>query len=128
MQRPRMIVIAGPPGSGKTRFFPVTAYGLDSFNIDDRCAQILGTYRAIPRNVRRAVARECEKFVLTHIKGRLSFAVETTLRTAASIEQAELFTVGVGIAETRRPAAEGTRSMRAVIRRWGARGSCRRGR
>ena len=42
-----MIVVAGPPGSGKTSSFPVTAFGVDAFNIDDRCAQILGSYRAI---------------------------------------------------------------------------------
>jgi hypothetical protein len=35
-----MVVVAGPPGSGKTRCFPVSAFGVDSFNIDDRCAQI----------------------------------------------------------------------------------------
>ena len=83
-----MIVVAGPPGSGKTRYFPVTAFGVDAFNIDDRCAQILGSYRAIPRDVRRAVAAECERFVLDHISRAQSFAVETTLRTVASIEQA----------------------------------------
>jgi len=44
-----MLVVAGPPGSGKTSYFPVTALGIDSFNIDDRCAQVLGSYRAIPR-------------------------------------------------------------------------------
>jgi predicted ABC-type ATPase len=85
-----MIVVAGPPGSGKSRYFPLTAFGVDAFNIDDRCAQILGSYRAIPREVRRAVAKECERFVLDHIEQRESFAVETTLRTAAPIEQAEL--------------------------------------
>lgn len=85
-----MIVVAGPPGSGKTRYFPVTAFGVDAFNIDDRCAQILGSYRAIPRDVRRAVAKECERFVLDHIGRRQSFAVETTLRTSAAIGQAEL--------------------------------------
>lgn len=90
MARPRMIVVAGPPGSGKTRYFPVTAFGVDSFNIDDRCAQILGSYRAIPRDVRRAVAKECERFVLDHIDQRKSFAVETTLRTPVAIEQAGL--------------------------------------
>ena len=90
MARPRMIVIAGPPGSGKTRYFPVTAFGVDAFNIDDRCAQILGSYRAIPRDVRRAVAKECEQFVVDRIERRVSFAVETTLRTAAAIEQAKL--------------------------------------
>ena len=66
MARPRMIVVAGPPGSGKTRYLPVSAFGIDWFNIDDRCAQILGSYRAIPRHVRRAVAAECERFVLDH--------------------------------------------------------------
>ena len=90
MPRPRMVVVAGPPGSGKTRYFPVTAFGIDAFNIDDRCAQILGSYRAIPRDVRRAVAKECEQFVLGHIAHRESFAVETTLRTTAAIEQAEV--------------------------------------
>ena len=90
MARPRMIVVAGPPGSGKTRNFPVSAFGVDGFNIDDRCAQILGSYRAIPRDVRRAVAKECERFVLDHIERAQSFAVETTLRTTAAIDQAVL--------------------------------------
>ena len=85
-----MIVVAGPPGSGKTSSFPVTAFGIDGFNIDDRCAQILGSYRAIPRHVRRAVAKECERFVHNHIQAARSFAVETTLRTSAAIEQAQL--------------------------------------
>jgi len=89
MARPLMLVVAGPPGSGKTTYFPVTAFGVDSFNIDDRCAQIQGSYRAISREVRRAVASECERFVRDHIDRRQSFAVETTLRTSASIEQAE---------------------------------------
>jgi hypothetical protein len=43
--RPRTIVVAGPPGSGKTRYFTVTAFGVDDFNIDDRHGQILGSYR-----------------------------------------------------------------------------------
>lgn len=85
-----MIVVAGPPGSGKTTFFPVAAFGVDAFNIDDRCAQILGSYRSISRDVRRAVAKECERFVLEHIERGKSFAVETTLRTSAASEQAEL--------------------------------------
>src|SRR5438034_4944155 len=88
MARPR-IVVAGPPGSGKTRSFPVSAFGVDAFNIDDRCAQIL-SYRAIPRDVRRAVAKERERFVLDHIERGQSFAVETTLRTTAAIDQAVL--------------------------------------
>jgi predicted ABC-type ATPase len=85
-----MLVVAGPPGSGKTTYFPVTAFGVDAFNIDDQCAQIQGSYRAISREVRRAVARECERFVREHIERGLSFAVETTLRTKAAIDQAAL--------------------------------------
>src|SRR5687768_6479028 len=90
MLRPRMLVVAGPPGSGKTTYFPVGAFGVDAFNIDDRCAQIQGSYRAISRDVRRAVAEECERFVRDHIERGQSFAVETTLRTAAAIDQARL--------------------------------------
>lgn len=85
-----MIVVAGPSGSGKTSAFPVTALGVDAFNVDDRCAQVLGSYRAIPPEVRRAVAEECEQFVLDRIGALRSFAVETTLRTTAAIDQALL--------------------------------------
>jgi len=84
-----MLVVAGPPGSGKTTYFPITAFRIDSFNIDDRCAAILGSYRAISRDVRRAVTKECERFVREHIERGQSFAVETTLRTTAAIEQAD---------------------------------------
>ncbi len=62
----------------------------NAFGCVDRCAQILGSYRAIPRHVRRAVARECERFVHSHIETGRSFAVETTLRTKAAIDQAQL--------------------------------------
>jgi len=84
-----MFVVAGPPGSGKTTFFPVTALGIDAFSIDDRCAQLVGSYRAIPRAVRSAVAKECERFVLRHIQEGRSFAVETTLRTLVAVRQAD---------------------------------------
>lgn len=47
MHRPLMIVVAGPPGSGKTAAFPTGSFGVDGFNIDDRCAQIVGSYRAL---------------------------------------------------------------------------------
>lgn len=84
-----MLVVAGPPGSGKTTAFPLSAMGVDGFNIDDRCAQLVGSYQAIPREVRVAIARECEGFVERHIQARLSFAVETTLRTLAATRQAQ---------------------------------------
>jgi hypothetical protein len=41
--RPVMIVVAGPPGSGKSTFFPIAAMGVDSFSIDDRCAQVVSS-------------------------------------------------------------------------------------
>ncbi len=68
----------------------MTAFGVDAFTIDDRCAQMLGSYRSISRDVRRAVARERERFVLEHIHDGTSLAVETTLRTVAALEQATL--------------------------------------
>jgi hypothetical protein len=37
-----MIVVAGPPGSGKSSLFPVSETGLDSFNADDRAAELNG--------------------------------------------------------------------------------------
>jgi predicted ABC-type ATPase len=40
--------------------------------------------------VRRAVAAECERFVVQHLDAGRSFAVETTLRTLAAVAQAEL--------------------------------------
>ncbi len=84
-----MLVVAGPPGSGKTTAFPLSAMGIDAFNIDDRCAQLVGSYQAIPREVRVAIARECERFVGQHIQAQRSFAVETTVRTLAAVRQAE---------------------------------------
>lgn len=36
------------------------------------------------------IARRCERFVLARVERRESFAVETTLRTTAAIDQAEL--------------------------------------
>lgn len=62
-----MVVVAGPPGSGKSTFFPIGALGVDALSIDDRCAQIAGSYRAIPATVRKAVSQACERFVAEHI-------------------------------------------------------------
>jgi hypothetical protein len=52
MARPRMIVVAGPPGSGKTRSFPVSAFGIDGFNIDDRCATNMSVASGPERSTR----------------------------------------------------------------------------
>src|SRR5579872_1411192 len=86
--RPRMVVIAGPPGSGKSSALPASAEGIESFNADDRAAQLNGgSYHAIPQSVRDQVNREFESFVTEHIRGRVSFALETTLRSDITFKQ-----------------------------------------
>ncbi len=37
-----MVIIAGPPGSGKSTAFPVAATGLVFFNADDHAAALNG--------------------------------------------------------------------------------------
>ena len=86
---PRMIVVAGPPGSGKSSIFPVSSFGVSCFNADDRAAELnCGSYVGIPKHIRTAVNREFETFVLACIESRTSFAIETTLRSAVTFEQA----------------------------------------
>lgn len=88
---PRMIVVAGPPGSGKSSIFPVSSFGVSFFNADDRAAELNGgSYVGIPKHIRIAVNREFEAFVLTCIERRASFAIETTLRSVVTFEQAAL--------------------------------------
>jgi len=36
---PKMTVIAGPPGSGKSSIFPVSGFGVAYFNADDWAAK-----------------------------------------------------------------------------------------
>ena len=85
---PKMIVVAGAPGSGKSTLFPVQSFGIDAFNVDDRCRQLHGSYQGIPPEIRRIASAECESFIRNHIERHISFAVETTLRTSIAIEQA----------------------------------------
>lgn len=88
---PCMIVVAGPPGSGKTSLYPVSSFGCAYFNADDRAAELNhGSCIAIPKEVRRIINREFEAFVLDSIERRVSFAVETTLRSEVTVEQARL--------------------------------------
>ena len=88
---PKMFIVAGPPGSGKSTAFPVAAFGVDYFNADDRAAALNnGSYCDIPREIRSRVNVLFEAFVLDHIDARSSFALETTLRSAVTFEQAAL--------------------------------------
>ena len=88
---PKMIVIAGPPGSGKSSIFPVSAFGVAYFNADDRAAEHNGgSYAGISDGIRQAVNREFEGFVRNHIQARTSFAIETTLRSQVTFEQARM--------------------------------------
>lgn len=88
-KQPRMIVVGGPSGSGKSRFFPVKRMGVAYFNVDDRCAELnRGSYRQIPPEVRTQAQRECQDFIDACTRELRSFAVETTLRTNIAIQQA----------------------------------------
>ena len=87
---PKTIVVAGPPGSGKSVAFPVDSFGVDSFSADDRSAELNnGSYQGIPLEIRAVVNKEFEVFVEAHIRDHKSFAIETTLRSDITFRQAD---------------------------------------
>ena len=89
--RPTMFVVAGPPGSGKSTAFPVSGFGTAFFNADDRAAMLNGgSYTEISRHIRDQVNREYAEFVIDCVNRQESFAIETTLRSQATFEQAQL--------------------------------------
>lgn len=91
MAQPRMVIIAGPPGAGKSSIFPLADFAGNIFNADDRAAELnAGSYRSIPLSVRATVNRDFEQFVHTNIAAGTSFALETTLRSTITFEQASL--------------------------------------
>jgi predicted ABC-type ATPase len=88
---PRMFVVAGPPASGKSTAFPVSGFGVDFFNADDRAAALnSGSYLDIPRAIRNQVNQLFEGFVMDHIERCVSCAFETTLRSGITFKQAAL--------------------------------------
>lgn len=88
--KPEMIVVAGPSGSGKSRYFAARRFGIAFFNVDDRCAELNGgIYGGISVAIRTQAQQECERFISDCTTQSTSFVVETTLRSAISIDQAE---------------------------------------
>ena len=61
MATPRMFVIAGPPGAGKSSVFSLSKFAERTFNADDRAAELnSGSYQDIPLSIRAIVNREFE--------------------------------------------------------------------
>src|SRR5580704_10353632 len=91
MAAPRMFIAAGPPGAGKSSLFTLLDYADQRFNADDRAAQLNGgSYERIPLSIRAIVNREFEEFVHANIRSGNSFALETTLRSSITFDQARL--------------------------------------
>lgn len=68
---PRVIVVAGPPGSGKSTLYPVSSFGVSYFNADDRAAELNGgSYVGISNEIRKIVNLEFEACVLRSIETR----------------------------------------------------------
>jgi predicted ABC-type ATPase len=87
----RMFIVAGPPGGGKSSLFSLSDFADHVFNADDRAAELnTGSYESIPLSVRAIVNREFEEFVHSNIRVGTSFAMETTLRSTITFEQARL--------------------------------------
>ena len=90
MPQPLMVIIAGPPGAGKSSVFSLSDFADNVFNADDRAAELNGSYQSIPLHVRKIVNREFERFVHSNITAGTSFALETTLRSTVTFDQAKL--------------------------------------
>jgi predicted ABC-type ATPase len=99
---PQNVDYRRPPGSGKSTAFPVSSFGIDFFNADDRAAALnQGSYLGIPRAIREQVNRLFEAFVADRIERRVSCAFETTLRSDVTFEQAAVARAGGFVIEMR---------------------------
>jgi hypothetical protein len=85
---PLMIIVVGPPGGGKSTHLQVKNVDIDSFNSDDRAAQLnAGSYQNIPVEVRNASGQQLQQFIESHIASRRSFVLENALRTDTCFQQ-----------------------------------------
>ena len=87
----RLFIVAGPPGAGKSSVFSLNKFADRIFNADDRAAELnAGSYQDIPLSIRATVNREFEEFIHGNIRSGTSFALETTLRSSITFDQAKL--------------------------------------
>jgi hypothetical protein len=85
---PRMVGSPVPLGA-ENQPYPVSGFGVSHFNADDRAAELNGgAYVSISNDIRKIVSLEFEAFVLGSSEKRISFAIETTLRSDVTFEQA----------------------------------------
>src|SRR5260221_651629 len=83
-----MIIVAGPPGGGKSSRLPINNWGVDWFNGDDRAAELnAGSYQNIPAQIRNASGQQLQQFIDSHIESRRSFVFENALRTDTCFQQ-----------------------------------------
>ena len=106
MSAPRMVIVAGPSGGGKSTIFPIHQMWIDAFSTDLRAATLLGkalgadrpVFQPAPADValymrcRRQAGQEMQRFIDDHIDQRKSFAFETTLREV-TFDQAQRATL-----------------------------------
>lgn len=70
--------------------FSLSKFAERTLNWDDRAAELnSGSYQGIPLSI-RAINHEFEEFVRANIRSGNSFALETTLRSSITFDQARL--------------------------------------
>jgi predicted ABC-type ATPase len=84
-----MLVIAGPPASGKTGVSIAAREPLDSFDLDEAATPGDGPDGEPLRRAATALAAS-HQFVRRHLAERRSFLVQATLDTAVTLDQATL--------------------------------------
>lgn len=74
-----MDLVAGPQGSGKSKFYPVKERGIDWFNIDERRKALNhGSSHDIPDEIRQRSRAELLAFITNHIETGGSFSFEAS--------------------------------------------------